>query len=116
MSDSRKRGSRGAEAEGASLVTVTIFGHSYSLRAEEDGSYVEELARHVDAKMRTLSVETGVTEAGRVAVLAALNLADELEKLRERHRSSEEALETTARELTAALDRALREPRDTSPA
>jgi cell division protein ZapA len=97
-------------------VTVTIFGHSYSLRAEEDGSYVEELARHLDAKMRTLSEQTGTTEPLRVAVLAALNLADELEKLRERHRTSEEALETTARELNAALDRALREPRDTSPA
>jgi cell division protein ZapA len=97
-------------------VTVTIFGHSYSLRAEEDGSYVEELARQVDAKMRTLSEQTGTTEPVRVAVLAALNLADELEKLRAEHRASEEALESTGRELVSALDRALREPRDTSPA
>jgi cell division protein ZapA (FtsZ GTPase activity inhibitor) len=51
-----------------------------------------------------------------VAVLAALNVADELFKLEERHRSGEERVETTARELLAALEESLREPTQTSPA
>jgi cell division protein ZapA len=117
MSETRKRGSKSdsGKADG-SLVSVTIFGQTYSLRAEEDGTYVENLARHVDAKMRTLSESTGTADPLRVAVLAALNIADELFKLEERHRSGEERVETTARELLTALEESLREPTQTSPA
>jgi cell division protein ZapA len=95
---------------------VTIFGQSYSLRAEEDGNYVEDLARYVDTQMRTLSESTATTDSLRVAVLAAVNIADELFKLREKHRSGEAQIETTARELLTALDASLREPTETSPA
>jgi cell division protein ZapA len=115
MSETRKRGPRSAKSDG-SLVTVTIFGQSYSLRAEEDGTYVEDLARHVDAKMRTLSESTGTSEPLRVAVLAALNLADELFKAQDRYRSAEEQVEKTALELLESLEESLREPTATSPA
>ena len=113
MSETRKRG--GAKSDG-SLVSVTIFGQSYSLRADEDGNYVEDLARYIDAKMRTLSESTGASEPLRVAVLAAINVADELFKLQERHASSEARVESTARDLLTALDESLREPTQTSPA
>jgi cell division protein ZapA len=113
MSETRKRGSA---KSGGSLVSVTIFGQSYSLRAEEDGNYVEDLARYVDGKMRTLSESTGTSEAQRVAVLAAINIADELFKLEERLASDEARVESTARELLTALDESLREPTKTSPA
>ncbi len=113
MSETRKRGSA---KTGGSLVSVTIFGQSYSLRAEEDGNYVEDLARYVDSKMRTLSESTATADSLRVAVLAAVNIADELFKLKERHVSGEARLETTARELLTALDESLREPTETSPA
>ncbi len=117
MSDTRKRApkSEAAKSDG-SLVSVTIFGQSYSLRAEEDGTYVEDLARYVDTKMRTLSQSTGTSEPLRVAVLAALNIADEYFKLEERHRAGEAELEATARELVTALEESLREPTATSPA
>jgi cell division protein ZapA len=116
MSDARKRSSKtGGKSEG-SLVSVTIFGQSYSLRADEDGTYVEDLARYVDTKMRTLSESTGATEALRVAVLAALNIADELFKLQERQRAAEEQVEVAARELSKAIEESLREPTQTSPA
>jgi cell division protein ZapA len=112
MSEPRKR----AEAKpGGSLVSVSIFGQSYSLRAEETGKYVEELAKYVDSQMRTLSESTGTTDSLRVAVLAAVNIADELFKLRERHLSDEARVESAARELTTALDDSLREPTQTSP-
>lgn len=97
-------------------MSVTIFGQSYSLRAEENGNYVEDLARYVDAQMRTLSESTGTTDSLRVAVLAAVNIADELFKLEERHASGEAQIESTARELLTALDESLREPTQTSPA
>jgi cell division protein ZapA len=117
MSETRKRSSKSeAGKSNGSLVSVTIFGQSYSLRAEEDGTYVEDLARHVDTKMRTLSESTGTSDPLRLAVLAALNIADEFFKLDERHRSGEERVEATARELLKALEESLREPTQTSPA
>jgi cell division protein ZapA len=117
MSDARKRVSKSdsGKSEG-SLVSVTIFGQSYSLRAEEDGTYVEDLARYVDTKMRTLSESTGTSDPLKVAVLAALNIADEFFKLEERHRSGEAQVEATARELLSTLEESLREPTQTSPA
>jgi cell division protein ZapA len=112
MSEPKKR----AEAKpGGSLVSVTIFGQSYSLRAEESGKYVEELARYVDSQMRTVSESTRTTDSLRVAVLTAVNIADELFKLREQRLSEEANVETAARELMAALDDSLREPTQTSP-
>ena len=117
MSDTRKRGPKSDSGKSEnSLVSVTIFGQSYSLRAEEDGTYVEDLARYVDTKMRTLSESTGTSEPLRVAVLAAINIADEFFKLEERHRSGEVLVEATARELLSALEESLREPTQTSPA
>ena len=113
MSETRKRGS---VKTGGSLVSVTIFGQSYSLRAEESGNYVEDLAKFVDTQMRTLSESSATTDALRVAVLAAVNIDDELFKLREKQLSEEALVETTARDLMTALDESLREPTQTSPA
>jgi cell division protein ZapA len=115
MSEKGRRAGKSGKSNG-SLVSVTIFGQSYSLRADEDGNYVEDLARYVDSQMKTLSESTGTIEPLRVAVLTALNIADELHKLRERQRTAEEEVQATARELVTALTESLREPTQTSPA
>ena len=82
----------------------------------QDGTYVEDLARYVDTKMKTLSGSTGTSEPLRVAVLAALNIADEFFKLEERHLAGEARMEAAARDLASALEESLREPTQTSPA
>ncbi len=79
---------RSGKKEG-SLVPVVIFGQTYSVRADEDGSYIEELARYVDTKMRTLAESTGTSDSLKVAVLAALNIADEFFKLEQGQKSGE---------------------------
>jgi cell division protein ZapA len=106
---------RSGKKEG-SLVPVVIFGQTYSVRADEDGSYIEELARYVDTKMRTLAESTGTSDSLKVAVLAALNIADEFFKLEQGQKSGEAEIAATADELTKALDESLREPTSTSPA
>jgi len=59
-------------------VIVTIFGKEYSLVAEVDSDYIKKAAGYLDSKMREVSENyPNITEA-RVAVLAALNIADEL--------------------------------------
>ena len=99
-----------------SLVPVVIMGQTYNVRAEEDVSYIEELARFVDTKMSTISEATGTPESLKVAILAALNIADELYKARERETQSDEAMAARVGALSAMLEESLREPTQTSPA
>ncbi len=99
-----------------SLVPVVIFGQTYKVRAEENVAYIEELARYVDTKMRTIADSTGTGEALKVAILAALNIADEFFKVDEGLKGEDSELTATAKELVSELDESLREPTQTSPA
>jgi cell division protein ZapA len=65
-------------------VTVTIFGRDYTLRAEGDDGYLVALARVVDDRMKEAAAGGGDVSPLRIAVLAALNLADDLQRERER--------------------------------
>ena len=68
-------------------VAVEIYDQIYHLRGI-DPAYIEQLARVVDAKMRAVSAHGNTVDSLRVAVLAALNIADELETLRSATKSS----------------------------
>src|SRR4026207_549172 len=63
-------------------VHIEIFGATYTVKAGGDPGYAEELAAHVDAQMREVSKTAGAVDSVRVAVLAALNIADECFRLR----------------------------------
>ena len=62
-------------------VRVTIFNQTYTLRASSETGDVETLAAGVDELMSSISSRTGTSDAGRVAVLACLHLADRLQTL-----------------------------------
>jgi cell division protein ZapA len=64
-------------AENPAYVTVTIYDQTYHLSGQ-DADHIRELAEHVDAKMRAVAAQGRTVDSLRVAVLAALNLADEL--------------------------------------
>ena len=68
--------------------TVEILGREYKIRGAADEAYIQEVARYVDAKLREVSQGSSVPASDRVAILAALNIADELFQLR--RTSSEE--------------------------
>jgi cell division protein ZapA len=65
-------------------VSVDIYDQVYHLRGT-DPAYIERLAAIVDAKMRAVSAQGNTVDSLRVAVLAALNIADELCTARQRH-------------------------------
>ncbi len=89
-------------------IRVEIFDQSYTLRSDSDEPYTRELARSVDATMRSIGEKTHTYDSLRLAVLAALHFADECERLRERHARLEAAVvEKTAR-CGEVLDAALR--------
>jgi len=89
------------------LVHVEIFGLTYTVRAGADAGYVEKLAAHVDEKMREVSRGSGAVDSVRVAVLAALNIADECfrqkEALGKAGNSARQKANRLAKELSAAL-------------
>ena len=67
----------------AGSVRVNIFNQTYSLRAADgDGAHVLRVARLVDERMQAIASGLAVHDVAKVAVLTALNLADELEGLR----------------------------------
>jgi cell division protein ZapA len=67
----------------AGSVRVNIFNQTYSLRsASGDGEQIQRVARLVDERMRLIASGLAVHDVAKVAVLTALNLADELEGLK----------------------------------
>ena len=72
------------QAAVAEAVAVEIYDQTYHLRGT-DSAYMEELGATVDAKMRAVAAHGGTVDSLRVAVLAALNIADELRQVRERY-------------------------------
>jgi cell division protein ZapA len=105
-----------SENKDPNRVPVVIFGQTYNVRAEENAAHIEELARYVDTKMRTIADATGTGEPLKVAILAALNIADEFFKVEESLEGDDAELMATAEELVKELDESLREPTQTSPA
>ena len=71
-------------ARDAGAVVVEIYDQVYQLRGT-DPVHIERLASVVDAKMRAVSAHGSTVDSLRVAVLAALNIADELLALRARY-------------------------------
>jgi cell division protein ZapA len=97
-------------------ITVEIYDQTYRLNGN-DREYVERLAATVDAKMRAVAAQGRTVDSLRVAVLAALNLADELARLEERYAAvtgageSAASIWSRAHSLSGLLDEVLGEQR-----
>jgi cell division protein ZapA len=104
-----------AEVTVAQSVGVEIYDQIYHLRGVYT-AHIESLAGMVDAKMRAVSAHGGTVDSLRVAVLAALNIADELSVLRQRYRElvestqTNDAMRSRAGSLNGMLDELLEAP------
>lgn len=74
-------------------VAVTIFGEEYVVTGEENAEYIQMLAAYVDRRMKMIQQRNPNLSNSKVAVLVALNLADELNKLQEDYDDMVKALE-----------------------
>ncbi|MEW6606330.1 MAG: cell division protein ZapA [bacterium] len=63
-------------------IEVEIFGATYTIKSDENPTYTAELAQFVDEKMRNITQKTDTVSTGKIAILAALHIADELFKLK----------------------------------
>jgi cell division protein ZapA len=89
-------------------IRVDIFDQAYHLRGT-DGDYIEKLAEYVDSKMRTIASQSTTVDSLRIAVLAALNIADEYQTLKAKYESVNGEYSQRATHLKSALDSALDE-------
>jgi cell division protein ZapA (FtsZ GTPase activity inhibitor) len=69
-------------------VVVRIFDQPYRLRTGRDAGYAERVATLVDGRMREVAAHMTTLDVAKIAVLAALNLADELESLKDDERAA----------------------------
>ncbi len=74
-------------------VTARIMGEDYTIRGRSPQEHIERIARYVDEKMIQISEAYPKLGTSRVAVLAAINMADELFKIREQYEQLTQLLE-----------------------
>jgi cell division protein ZapA len=92
-------------------IRVDIYDQSYTVRSDGDPAYLKQLAEYVDQRMREISSGTLTVDSRKVAILAALYIADELHQLRRSHEAADEQLATRSAECSEMLDRLLKTPR-----
>ena len=91
----------------SSVITVEIAGQRYPIRSALDERYVTELAAYVDQKMRAASDSAPASDMLGLAVLVALNIADEFFRERDQQSSSSGDLHERAVRLERIVDEAL---------
>lgn len=89
------------------VVPVEILGQQYPIRSSLDDRYVTELATYVDEKMRAAALATPAGDSVRLAVLAALNIADEFFRARQAERAWQNVVEERAAEIGRLVDEVL---------
>ncbi len=93
-------------------IKVEIYDQAYTIRSDGDPEYIRRLAEYVDQRMREISSGTLTVDSRKVAILAALYIADELHQLRKAHEQADEQLATRSAECSEMLDRLLKVPRN----
>lgn len=90
------------------VISVEIHGQRYPIRSSLEPEYVLRLAAFVDEKIGDAAESTPTGDSVRLTVLAALNIADELFRLREQTEAMDSQIAERASELEQLLDSALK--------
>jgi len=88
-------------------VKIEIYDQSYNVNADGNEEYLKELAAYVDGKMRSIAESTRMVDSLKVAVLAALNIADETFTLRQRQQEIDGPLRKRVEKCVAMVEKAL---------
>ncbi|MGH9956857.1 MAG: cell division protein ZapA [Pyrinomonadaceae bacterium] len=89
-------------------IRVEIYNQTYNIRSDGDTEYIIQLADFVDSRMREISSGTLTVDSLKVAILAALHIADELHRLKHLHEQADAQLASRSAECAEMLDRLLK--------
>lgn len=101
-------GSKGKSDAAAQSIRVEIYNQTYNIRSDGDNDYILRLAEYVDSKMREISSGTLTVDSLKVAILAALHIADEFHQLKNQQEQSDAQLASRSAECAEMLDRVLK--------
>ena len=93
--------------EDTKVTAVQIFGREYKIRGHADQDYILDMAKYVDDKMKELAANSSLPSQDRLAILVALNIADELFQERTKSSQTFSAIEQQTDRLIAMLDQSL---------
>jgi cell division protein ZapA len=102
------KGSMETTTTAAPTIRVEIYNQTYNIRSDGDTEYLMQLADFVDSRMREISSGTLTVDSLKVAILAALHIADELHRLKQTHEQADAQLGERSAECAEMLDRLLK--------
>jgi cell division protein ZapA len=85
-------------------VNVEIMGQNLVVASDADDHWVKAVAEAVDEKIKAIRASSRVVNSIDVAILAALNFADELERLKREHKEVLEHIQALSRRLSASIE------------
>jgi cell division protein ZapA len=97
-----------ATSSSSPTIRVEIYNQTYNIRSDGDTEYIIQLAEFVDSRMREISSGTLTVDSLKVAILAALHIADELHRLKNMHEQADAQLAARSAECAEMLDRLLK--------
>jgi cell division protein ZapA len=90
-------------------IRVVIYDQEYFMRGDLNREYIEKLAQYLDGKMRSIAERTRTVDTLRVAMLAALNVADEYHQMKARYEEVAQQMDQKVGEYSDALDKILKD-------
>jgi len=102
-------GNKSKPEQPAQSIRVEIYNQTYNIRSDGDNDYIIKLAEFVDTKMREIASGTLTVDSLKVAILAALHIADEFHRLESDLEQNDKQLATRSAECADMLDRFLKQ-------
>ena len=92
------------------FVKVTIYGQEYTIKAPADATYIKNIAEYVDEKMREVQEELSTPQVpAKVAILAAMNISDDLFAIKRNHEKSNNEVERKVSSLIEVVEAAIQQ-------
>jgi cell division protein ZapA len=86
------------------LVEIKVFGQTYTVKTDAEEDYIQEVAKYVNEKMEEVLKKTKSVSTLNVAILTALNIADDLLKEKEKGSALLREVEAKSRDLIEKID------------
>lgn len=98
--------------QNSSSTTVEIFGNVYRIQGDADPAYIQELSKYLDTQMREIAKNSSTISLPQVAILAAMNIADELYKTKNDNSEKHSAIKEKAARMIRLIEDKLKSSQD----
>jgi len=86
------------------LVEIKVFGQTYTVKTDAEEDYIQEVAKYVNEKIEEVLKKTKSVSTLNVAILTALNIADDLLREKEKRIALVREVETKSKDLVEKID------------